>query len=476
MRLSRKLTLPLSIAIFLVLAVAGFISVQRELALFGEDAMRDHHLVGVLLAEAAERELDSSPEGFVHAEHVVEEANKRDPDLHAKFARFDDLSADDLRRVEAGESVNHLDWSKWEISTLMPVRHGSQSVAAVRFTEPLDDEKRFVRDTVATIAGAAVLLTLFGSLLALALGRWIVGKPMQRLSQQAREIGAGRVVKPLAMKQKDEIGELAEDINRMAAQLLSTQQARDEAQARRVAALEALRHAQRLATVGTLASGIAHELGTPLNVIQARAQLIAQGDVQGAEIASNAQIVVRESERIAHIIRQLLDFSRPRQPVKRREDLAALAEETVRMLGTLGKQAGVELDLGPLPSVQAEIDRQQVQQVLTNLVVNAIQATPPGGAVRLEVAKELRAPPPVIGGDAQSFARIDVVDSGAGIADDVAPFIFEPFFSTKGVGEGTGLGLSVAWGLARDQGGWIGVQSAVGKGSRFSVYLPAPEP
>jgi signal transduction histidine kinase len=475
MRLSRKLTLPLSIAIFLVLAVAGFISVQRELTLFGEDAMRDHHLVGVVMAEAAERELDNGADGFARAEHFVEEAGKREPELHAHFARLDELQADDGKRIAEGESVNHLDWSKWEISTLMPVRRGNQTVAAVRFTEPLDDEKRFVRDTVATIAGAAVLLALFGSLLALALGRWIVGGPMQRLSLQAREIGAGRGVKPLAMNQRDEIGELAEDLNRMAQQLDAARKARDEEEARRFAAVEALRHAQRLATVGTLASGIAHELGTPLNVIQARAQLIAQGEVKGPEVASNAQTVVRESERIAHIIRQLLDFSRPRQPVKRVEDLASLAEETVRLLDTLGKKAGVDLDLGPLPAVRAEVDRQQVQQVLTNLVVNAIQATPPGGAVRLEVAKEQCAPPPTIGGERQSFARIDVVDSGAGIADDVAPFIFEPFFSTKGVGEGTGLGLSVAWGLARDQGGWIGVQSSVGKGSRFSVYLPSPE-
>jgi signal transduction histidine kinase len=476
MRLSRKLTLPLSIAIFLVLAVAGVISVQRELALFGEDAMRDHHLVGVLLAEAAERELDMGPNDFDRAESVVEEAGKRDPELHAHFASFSELSPDDRRRLEAGESVNHLDWSRWELSTLMPVRRGNQPVAAVRFTEPLDDEKRFVFDTVATIAGAAVLLTLFGSLLALGLGRWIVGKPMQLLSNQAREIGAGRSVSPLVMKQRDEIGELAEDLNRLATQLETTQRARDEEQARRLAAVEALKHAQRLATVGTLASGLAHELGTPLNVIQARAQLIAQGEVLGTEVTSNAQIVVRESERIANIIRQLLDFSRPRQPVKRREDLASLATETVRLLDTIGKKAGVELDLGPLPSVDAEIDRQQVQQVLTNLVVNAIQATPPGGAVRLLVAKEQRAPPPTIGGALQSFARIDVIDSGAGISDEVAPFIFEPFFSTKGVGEGTGLGLSVAWGLARDQGGWIGVESALGKGSRFSVYLPAPEP
>src|SRR6516164_8255818 len=131
MRLSRKLTLPLSIAIFLVLAVAGVISVQRELALFGEDAMRDHHLVGVVLAEAAERELDNSPDDFARAERIVEQAGLRDPQLHAHFARLDELLPDDRKSVATGESVNHLDWSRWEISTLMPVRRGSDTVAAV---------------------------------------------------------------------------------------------------------------------------------------------------------------------------------------------------------------------------------------------------------------------------------------------------------------------------------------------------------
>ncbi len=276
------------------------------------------------------------------------------------------------------------------------------------------------------------------------------------------------------MTQRDEIGELADELNRMSEQLAAAQASREAEQARRFAMVEQLRHAHRLATVGTLASGIAHELGTPLNVIQARAQLIAGGEVNGAEIKSNAQIVVRESERIAHIVRQLLDFARPRPPVKRREDLSSLASETIRLLDTLGKKAGVGLDLGTLPEMPVEVDRQQVQQVLTNLIVNAIQATPAGGAVRIDVAKEKTAPPPAIGGEAATFARIDVTDTGSGISQDAAAFIFEPFFSTKEVGEGTGLGLSVAWGLARDHGGWIGVESTLGKGSRFSVYLPVP--
>ncbi len=192
MRLSPKLTLPLSVAIFLALAVAGVISVEREMALFGEDAMRDHRLVGALLATAAEHELVPGGAGFAGAEAVVDEAGVRDPDLHAHFARLTELDDDDRRHVMAGESVDHLDWSRWEIVTLVPVRSNAQTadaVAAVRFAEPLDDEKRFVRGTVVTIAVVAVLLTLFGSLLAFGFGRWIIGRPMRRLSSRHARSG-----------------------------------------------------------------------------------------------------------------------------------------------------------------------------------------------------------------------------------------------------------------------------------------------
>src|SRR5438477_13000675 len=112
MRLSRKLVLPLSIAIFLVLAVAGFLSVRRERQLFGEDAQRDHRLVGTLLAEAAEREIWAEGGAFDGAERAIRGANLRDPELHAYFARLSEIAdPEDLKRVLRGEPVDHLTWS-----------------------------------------------------------------------------------------------------------------------------------------------------------------------------------------------------------------------------------------------------------------------------------------------------------------------------------------------------------------------------
>jgi signal transduction histidine kinase len=372
--------------------------------------------------------------------------------------------------------VKQLDWSRFLIVTTMPVQLDGKTVAAVRLAEPLDEEEAFVRSTVAAVGTASVVLALIGGIIALVLGRLIVGNPMRMLSERAREIGAGRPVAPLQMRQRDEIGELAEEFNRMSSQLAATQAQRDEEAAKRLAAVEQLRHADRLATVGKLASGIAHELGTPLNVIHARARLIATGDASGEEAVQNAKVLVQESERITRIIRQLLDFARRRLPVKRKEDLAHMPGEVVRLLETLAKKAEVALVANDANDpVWAEIDHQQVLQVLTNLVVNAIQATKNGGTISLATTRVKMAPPPDVGGPAGSYACVEVSDTGAGIAGDVLPHIFEPFFTTKTVGEGTGLGLSVAWGLARDHGGWIGVESTIGKGSRFSLYLPASE-
>jgi two-component system, NtrC family, sensor kinase len=124
--------------------------------------------------------------------------------------------------------------------------------------------------------------------------------------------------------------------------------------------------------------------------------------------------------------------------------------------------------------VLAHIDEGQVQQVLTNLVVNALQATPPGGRVRIECTRGPATPPPSHASvtDGGTWAQLAVVDTGTGMDDAVRRHIFEPFFTTKDVGAGTGLGLSVSYGIVREHGGWIDVASTPGQGSRFTVYLP----
>ncbi|HEY8927475.1 MAG TPA: HAMP domain-containing sensor histidine kinase, partial [Polyangia bacterium] len=138
------------------------------------------------------------------------------------------------------------------------------------------------------------------------------------------------------------------------------------------------------------------------------------------------------------------------------------------------RQVSIHVE-GALPTmIGARGDATQVEQALTNLVVNAIQASPEGGEVTVEACLTRAAPPSDPAGVERVFARVDVRDRGAGIAPEHGPRIFEPFFTTKDVGEGTGLGLSVAYGIARDHGGWIAVDSVPGQGTCFSLFLAAP--
>jgi two-component system, NtrC family, sensor kinase len=244
----------------------------------------------------------------------------------------------------------------------------------------------------------------------------------------------------------------------------------------RIAALEQLRHADRLATVGKLSSGIAHELGTPLNVVSGRAKMIASGETAGPETAENARIIVSQAERMTKIIRQLLDFARRRQPQKEPTDLHAIVRQTLSLMRTIADKHKVSLETaGDAVPALAEVDGGQIQQALANLVLNGIQAMPHGGRLTVGLGLERTRPPADHGGPEADYLRLWVRDEGEGIEPEVLERVFEPFFTTKQVGEGTGLGLSVCYGIVREHGGWLAAESRPGEGSRFSIHLP-PSP
>jgi two-component system NtrC family sensor kinase len=144
------------------------------------------------------------------------------------------------------------------------------------------------------------------------------------------------------------------------------------------------------------------------------------------------------------------------------------------MLEPMALKASVALTLAPAEGVVAWADAGQMQQAVTNLVVNAIQATGKQGSVTVTVQRSEAEPPADHGGESGLFLAIRVRDSGRGMDPETRARAFEPFFTTKDVGEGTGLGLSVAYGIVHDHGGWIGVESAEGAGSEFTIYLPEP--
>lgn len=239
----------------------------------------------------------------------------------------------------------------------------------------------------------------------------------------------------------------------------------------RLSALEELRHAERLNTIGKLASGVAHELGTPLNVISGRAELIYTGRVDLAGAKGQARIIGEQADRMTRIIRGLLDFGRRSGTETHAANLLQLSEETTELLRVLAKKVDVEIVVSGRDT-KARVNRWEIQQVLSNLLTNAIQSMPAGGRIEISVDHEQIILPENGDRESRPYACITVRDHGPGIEPQILPKIFDPFFTTRNVGEGTGLGLSIAYGIVRDHGGSLRVQSALGEGTTFQVFLP----
>jgi signal transduction histidine kinase len=255
--------------------------------------------------------------------------------------------------------------------------------------------------------------------------------------------------------------------------LVEERQALVAAHQRTLEAQRQLQHAERLVTVGKLAAGVAHELGTPLNVVNSYAQMIEAGTVEGADVADRARIIREQTQSMTRIIRQLLDFARAGKPQRSPQNAMNLVATSLSMLSPIASRKQVELSAAEQAPLPVEADPGQLQQVFTNLIVNAIHAAPEGGHVWVTAEVVRVTPPPGVPPAALGWVAIRVKDDGGGIDAEVLPHVFEPFFTTKQVGEGTGLGLAVAYGMVREHGGWIAAENLAGGGACFTVYLPS---
>jgi signal transduction histidine kinase len=189
--------------------------------------------------------------------------------------------------------------------------------------------------------------------------------------------------------------------------------------------------------------------------------------------AAAARTIAEQADRMTAIIRQLLDFARRRGPRLGRFDARTLLRQAHSLLEPVAHRKSVRLELDELPEVRiAQFDGSQMLQVLSNLVMNAVHATPAGGVVSLALGEGEATPPSETGLPAGRYVQLRVSDTGVGIAAENLQHVFEPFFTTKDTGEGTGLGLTVAQGIVRDHEGWISVESNRGQGSSFIVHLP----
>jgi signal transduction histidine kinase len=232
--------------------------------------------------------------------------------------------------------------------------------------------------------------------------------------------------------------------------------------AQRRLAIEQLRHAERLNIIGTLAAGVAHEIGTPLNVISGAAEILGEGEVTQAKANELSRLVLGQTEKITAIIRHLLEFGRRNGISPGEVDVDGTIARTVELLSATARKRGVDIQFtGALGGEQrVRGNARELEQVVSNLALNGIQAMPHGGVLRISTRRD------------SDVAAIIVEDEGCGIREKDLPFIFDPFFTTKGVGEGTGLGLSVSYGIVQDWGGTFEVSSTPGRGTTFVVLMP----
>lgn len=477
MRIATRLWICLLITIVLVLAAGVIIRVRHEQALVLEVTLRDRRFFGVVLQTALIRhEAESDP--LAEARVLLEREEIAGAHISTRLvavAGDENLPAPRLPPTEIaplsrGEVVVGVFDN--ELVTYVPLHDGG---VALELVESQAISSLLARVGWESLWTQSLAIASLAGLVTFVLTRWLVGRPLERLTLLAWQVGAGDF--SARTKETDgnhEVAILAREMNGMAERLDRARRALEEAGAERVAALEQLRHADRLRTVGQLASALAHELGTPLNVVSGHARMIEQDDRISPDAHESARTILEQTSRMTGILKDLLGFARRRGSRRELVALHGLAERAARTLEPLAKRHRATIVIEPgAADTRVYADAQQLLQVLTNLLTNAMQAMPDGGDLRIAIDDVEAQPPTGVHGPRGRYARIAVIDQGVGIDVEDLPRLFEPFFTRKSEGEGTGLGLSVVEGIARDHRGWVAVQSARGRGSRFEVYLPA---
>jgi signal transduction histidine kinase len=440
--------------------------------------------------------------------------------IHPNADRMDQPNADPLARraLEEGRVVtsvreDHASLSNFSfaftlsesVRIAVPLEGNGGGRVVGMATVPLGDVNRSVarslRVLLAFIMLDAFIVVLFGSWF---LSRAVV-RPIERLSRAAAGVAAGDLSQRVPVERGNEIGALGETFNVMTDRLrdsrsrIEDQIVRLENTNAELARAQAdLIRSEKLASVGRLAAGIAHEVGNPLSSILGLTDILLRGGKSNfslsPEALEHAQQIQKETGRIHGILRRLLDFSRPSKAEIGTVDLNETVRETVALAAPMADLSQVETHLELDPSVPSiETDASLLQQVLLNLVLNAGQAMSDGGRLCIATRhgryeSEGGAPPRRADdppdrhftrrrlGDSHlspgtPVVEIEVSDSGPGISEEVLPHIFDPFFTTKEPGRGTGLGLAVVHSIVEMLGGSIRVKSDRGKGASFTLVL-----
>jgi signal transduction histidine kinase len=481
MGLKLRLILVLMIPPILVVGVYGFIRVRVGRAELVAETERNVILLAKAIQARVERglrdpwtvDLDGMLTDIVRGQEQIDRIRILDGQLrptarsHGVAVGYD-LPADLLRRVvntEQGEGFSAGQGTAQVFAYVLPIRGldgavvGTMEVAH-RMSRIEDRMGDATWDIVVRLTLLVVSMTLLTGLM---LQREVL-RPLSRLMEGIRGLGRGESATPLPVERRDELGRVAEAFNTMVSQL---QAARRQVLVENEHALDLeqqLRHSATLAVAGRLATGLAHEIGTPLNIISGEVEYIAQKLHAGDGLREETDVILEQIDRISAMIRSLLDTVRPLKPEIQPVALKDVVDRLLLLLEHTARRHGVTLDVsipGDLPLVRA--DRSQLQQVIINVLMNAFEAARPSGKVQMRARRVAHPECPGV--------EIEVRDTGPGIPPSLWPRIFEPFFSTKPPGEGTGLGLPICRDILKTFGGDITVESVPGEGASFVVWL-----
>ncbi len=365
----------------------------------------------------------------------------------------------------------------------------SQSVLGiVDIAYSLNDIDQSINKHAFYVIGISVCFVLFFSFSIGILLQRLIYIPLKDLESGAGKIASGDLSFDIPVRNDDEFGHVADSFNNMTTalnnsrmelqKLVDSLESKVKERTQELSIVEAeVEQGEKLASIGLLASGIAHELNNPLTGVLTFSSLLRKKMQDGSEDAEDLDLVIRETKRCASIIKRLLDFSREKIPTRGLFNLNQIIEETVHFIDRSASLQNIRIttDLDPeLPQLWGDADL--IKQVILNLLVNAEQAIEAHGNISVESRRCIATDHPQLGVEDLQMVEIAIKDTGCGISEANLQRIFDPFFTTKGVGKGTGLGLSVSHGIIKAHGGRLKVESIVGEGSTFHIYLPITAP
>lgn len=344
----------------------------------------------------------------------------------------------------------------WYITAYGPIRDPNEKIIGALYVGLLRAPFLQKQNTVTAVVLAMVLVATLASLLLVFFMMELVLRPVGRIIAMAQQVVGGDVTARVGIRPPGEIGLLCQTIDQMADAV-----AEREHRLKTVTRQQITR-SEKLASLGRLAAGVAHEINNPLTGVLTFAHLLREKDNMDDQDQEDLDLIIRETTRAAEIVKGLLDFARERAVVKEPLNINDVIQRTVRLIRNqkFFDRILIEEEMATnLPEVEGDMN--QLQQVMLNLSLNACEAMPTGGTLTIRTFTE------------DGKVVVKLTDTGCGIKKEHQDQVFEPFFTTKPVGKGTGLGLSVTYGIVQQHGGVLEFESEEGKGTTFTVTLPA---